>query len=346
MMATDYTKAPEQDVVLQSRVRLARNFDDLPFSPKLSPESAEDVIRRAQDVVQEGAAARVYATIRLRDMDADGRGRLLEHDLANRAVVKSGDRSAVLVSSGSTISVMLNGEEHIVIQGKLPGLQPDRSAQLAYGVDEKLSRKYGFAFENERGYLTASPMNTGTGMRTCVILHLPALARAGRIGEVMQEMGKLGLSIRGTYGDGREAGGHLYQLFNQATLGRSEEDVLTSITAAAEEIVGHERATREQAEKQDMMRLEDMLLRSYGEAVNARLMNGKELLRRWSDVRYAASMGYLHMPLAGLDLLLQDLQPASLAADQGKLLSPREADIVRAKEFRERLLRLTSEYTE
>ena len=225
----------------------------------------------------------------------------------------------------------------------LPGLQLERSAEMALRLDEQVGDKYPFAFDSQLGFLTACPANTGTGMRCSVVLHLPALSTGGQMGAVMQVVAKLGLTIRGLYGEGSEARGHLYQLSNQATLGRSEEDVVRSLTAATEQIVGHERAMREAAEKKDMMQLQDTLLRSWGELMYARLMTSKEFMRRYSDIRYAASMGYLHAPLPGLDVLMMDVQPGSLGVRAGKLISERESESLRAKVLREELSRLVAE---
>ena len=260
-------------------------------------------------------------------------------------LLKFSSRSAAMVSSAGTVSVMMNEEDHVRFQGLLPGLQLERSAEMALGLDEKVGEDYPFAFDTQWGFLTACPANTGTGMRACVILHLPALAQAGQMGAVMQSVAKLGLTIRGMYGNGAEAQGQLYQMSNVATLGRSEEDVIRSLVAATEEIVNHERAMRENAEKKDMLQLQDALMRSWGETMHARLMTTKEFMRRYSDIRYAASLGYLHLPIPALDLLMMDLQPGSLGVRTGHLIGEREAEILRAKILREELSALTSEET-
>ena len=159
----------------------------------------------------------------------------------------------------------------------------------------------------------------------------------------MQTIAKLGVTVRGLYGDGSEARGNLYQLSNQATLGRSEENVIRALTAAASQVVEHERSMREQAEKKDMLQLQDSLMRSWGELMYARLMNVGEFMKRYSDIRYAASMGYLHAPLPGLDALMMDAQPGSLGVRAGKLMSPRESEILRAQYLRDELKKLVAE---
>ena len=340
---TEYVQAPEQDVVISSRVRLSRNYDDLPFSPKLTKEYADEVIERTSDAVFNGENGSAFSLFRMSEMDQDARTRLVEHHLISYDLLKFTSRSAAMVSSAGTITVMCNEEDHVRFQGMLPGLQLERSAEMALRLDEQVGDKYPFAFDSQLGFLTACPANTGTGMRCSVVLHLPALSTGGQMGAVMQVVAKLGLTIRGLYGEGSEARGHLYQLSNQATLGRSEEDVVRSLTAATEQIVGHERAMREAAEKKDMMQLQDTLLRSWGELMYARLMTSKEFMRRYSDIRYAASMGYLHAPLPGLDVLMMDVQPGSLGVRAGKLISERESEILRAKVLREELSRLVAE---
>lgn len=340
---TDYVQAPEQDVVISSRVRLSRNYDDLPFSPKLTKEYAEEVIERTSDAVFNGENGHAFSLLRMGEMEQDARSRLVEHHLISYDLLKFTSRSAAMVSSAGTITVMCNEEDHVRFQGMLPGLQLERSAEMALRLDEQVGDKYPFAFDSQLGFLTACPANTGTGMRCSVVLHLPALSTGGQMGAVMQAVAKLGLTIRGLYGEGSEARGHLYQLSNQATLGRSEEDVVRSLAAATEQIVGHERAMREAAEKKDMMQLQDTLLRSWGELMYARLMSTKEFMRRYSDIRYAASMGYLHAPLPGLDVLMMDVQPGSLGVRAGKLIGEREAEILRAKVLREDLSKLVSE---
>lgn len=340
---TEYVQAPEQDVVISSRVRLSRNYDDLPFSPKLTQEYADEVIERTSEAVFGSENGHAFSLLHMSELEQDARSRLVEHHLISYDLLKYAKRSAAMVSSAGTVSVMLNEEDHVRFQGLLPGLQLGRAAEMALNLDETVGDKYPFAFDTQWGFLTACPANTGTGMRCSVVLHLPALSEGGQMGAVMQAVAKLGLTMRGLYGDGSEARGHLYQLSNQATLGRSEEDVVRSLVAATEQIVGHERAMRENAEKKDMMQLQDTLLRSWGELMYARLMPTKEFMRRYSDIRYAASMGYLHAPLPGLDLLMMDVQPGSLGVRAGKLIGERESEILRAKVLREELTKLVSE---
>lgn len=339
----EYICAPDQDVVLSSRVRLSRNFEDLPFSPKLTKEYADEVINRTSHAVFSSKHGGSFMLLRTSDLEGDARNRLVEHHYISYDLLKYTNRSAAMVSSAGTVSVMMNEEDHVRFQGLLPGLQLERSAEMALTLDEKVGDDFPYAFDSQWGFLTACPANTGTGMRACVILHLPALASAGQMGAVIQSVAKLGLSIRGMYLNGSDAQGYLYQLSNVATLGRSEEDVIRSLAAATEEIVNHERTVRESTEKKDMLQLQDTLMRSWGETMHARLMSTREFMKKYSDIRYAACMGYLHLPIPAIDALMMDLQPGSLGVRAGHLIGEREAEILRAATLREELSKLITE---
>lgn len=333
----NYVPAPEQDVVVSSRVRIARNFEDIPFMVKETDEQAEEVIRRVSSAIQDGPQGDAYAFYRIRELSDPDRQELTEHRLISNELLSLKNRGAALISSGRNVSVMMNEDDHIRVQGLLPGLQLERSAELAFLVEGEVGKKYPLAFDAQLGYLTSFPTDVGTGMRLSAVLHLPALTAARQIGPVMQAVGKLGLTVRGFYGEGSEVRGNMYVLSNQQSLGRSEEDMIRSMGAAADQIVGHERQLREQAEKADMPLLQDRLLRSLGEVIYSRLMGAKEMTRRLSDIRYAASMGYFHAPLRALDELLMDMQPGSLAKYAGRLLTDRERDEMRSDLMKRRL---------
>ena len=217
----DFVQAPEQDVVISSRVRLARNYQDLPFSPKLTREAASEVVSRAHEAMKNSPEGGAFTLLRINDLGDDERRRLVEHHLISYDLLKYPQRSAALISSGETVSVMLNEEDHLRIQGLLPGMQLERSAQLAFTADDALGAQSVYAFDPQWGYLTSCPTNVGTGMRASAMLHLPAISENGQIGVIMQAVAKLGLTVRGLYGEGSEAQGNLYQLYNQVTLGRS-----------------------------------------------------------------------------------------------------------------------------
>jgi protein arginine kinase len=334
---TEYYSAPEEDIVLSSRVRLARNYRDIPFAPTMDRNSADETIRRAQDAVSSSKEMSAFRTIRMADLTKDQRIRLVEHHLISYDLLNFGERSAALISSGETISIMVNEEDHLRIQGLLPGMQLERAAELAYGADDKLSAKREYAFDSQLGFLTTCPTNTGTGMRASVMIHLPALSMSKRIGNLVQSVGKLGLTVRGIYGEGSEALGNLYQLSNQVTLGRSEDDIVKMLMGVTAQTAVNERAVRKKLLSQDRLALEDRLLRSMSIAQSARLMDATELMKRYSDLRLAASLGIIKIRLIELDRLMTDMQPASLNVSSGKELSEREQKEYRAEMLRRRI---------
>lgn len=336
----EYVLAPDQDVVVSSRVRLARNFADIPFVHKQDEAHAETCIRRVASAVLEGRDGSAYALYRMSETEEAVRMELCEHRLISNELMNATDYGAALISSGRNVSVMINEDDHIRIQAIMPGHQLDRSAALAFHVDDAIGAKYQLAFDAQLGYLTSFPTDVGTGLRASVALHLPALTAARQTGPVMQAVSKLGLTLRGFYGEDSNARGNIYVLTNQASLGRSEDDILKSVSAAVEQIVGHERQMREKAEKTDMKALQDKLMRSFGELMYARIMNSKEMYRRLSDIRYAASMGYAHAPIMAIDELMQDLQTGSLKMRAEGELTERELDVLRADILRRKLTEL------
>ncbi len=336
----EFLNAPDQDVAFLSRIRLARNFEDIPFPSVMTSEEKALLINRTQAALNDGEHSDNFRLERLSNLTEDERGQLLDHFRISNDLIKYANGAAVLLTEGDTISVMVCEEDHLRIFGMLPGLQLEQAADLAYSADQWLEKGGAIAFDSQFGYLTSNPSNAGTGMRGFVILHLPTLRAAGQIARVVQEVAKLGLTLRGLYSEGNEADGNLYQLSNHASLGRSEGDVIRSLTAAATQIIEIERGIREKILAQDELVVIDRLFRSIGILRNARLMNDKEWLQRWSDLRLAAVMGLIDAPLMEVDRLMMDLQAASLNAQTQKTLTERERGTVRADILREKMTRM------
>lgn len=336
-MMHEFLNAPEQDVALLSRIRLARNYKDMPFQSMMEKDDINLLIRRAEAAVQTGGQANAFRLEKMTELSEDERRQLLDHFLISNDLLKYSDTAAVMLSMGETISIMIGEEDHLRVFGLLPGLQLERAADLAYTADSWLEKGGAFAFDNQFGYLTSCPTNAGTGMRGFILLHLPTLRAAGQIGRVVQEIAKLGLTLRGLYSEGNEADGNLYQLSNHASLGRTEEDVIRSLVAAATQIIEIERGVREKMLSQDELAVSDRLFRSLGILRHARMMNDKEWMQRWSDLRLAAVLGLVDASLMDIDRMMMDLQPASLNAQAGKSLSERERGTVRADMLREKM---------
>ncbi len=342
----EFLNAPEQDVAVLSRIRLARNFEDIPFSPKISPPEVELLIGRAEAAVYNSGQGSAFRTERLNMLSASERCQLVDHFQISNDLLKYSDTAAVLLSEGETINIMVGEEDHLRIFGLLAGLQLERAADLAYTADMWLEKGGSYAFDTQFGYLTACPTNAGGGMRGSVILHLPALRATGQIGRVIQEVAKLGLMLRGLYNESTESDGNLYYLSNHASLGRAEEDVLHSLNNAASQIIQVERSARDNMLAQDELLLTDRLFRSVGILRSARLMNDREWMQRWSDLRLAAVLGLIDASLTEIDRLMMDLQPASLNARAGKELSERERGTARADILRKKISAMPDAFIE
>ena len=220
---------------------------------------------------------------------------------------------------------MINEEDHLRIQAMLDGLALPDAAKLAFSVEEKLATVCDFSFDNQLGYLTACPTNTGTGMRASLMLHLPMLTRCKQMGNVTQSVAKLGLTIRGIYGEGSEALGDLYQVSNQVTLGRTEEELIEAVTAVGRQLIEMENALRQHAAS-DGLDLQDGVWRSYGALRYAKQMNDAEFMSHWSNLRLGIATGILNVPLSVADDLLTLAQDAHERYRSGNERRPHFAD--------------------
>lgn len=315
-------------IVLSSRVRLARNYEDLPFAPRITPEQSEQCVQRTLDALRD--LNEVYTFLPLRGMEDTDRRALVEKHLVSPDLIKNGENAAVLIREDERISVMMNEEDHLRIQAFAAGADLRAAAQDVFAIEDTLQRRLSFAFDPQLGYLTACPTNTGTGMRASMMLHLPLLTHFQQMGKVNQLAAKIGLTIRGIYGEGSEAQGNLYQLSNQVTLGRTEKEIADAVTALANQIIDMETALRERTHEKDAISLEDQLFRSWGLCLNARKMPLKEFMAHWSNLRLGADMHILPTDNAVCDRLLTQCQPAHVLKAAGEALKPQEIDAYRA----------------
>ena len=320
----------QSDVVISCRVRLARNYQDIPFPTMMNDVWAAESVRRATDAMAAMDDAGAYRLVRLHDVVPVDRQALMERHLISRDLISRADIAAALIREDERVSIMVNEEDHLRIQVLLPGSQLEAAAALARALDERIERTVQYAFDEQLGYLTTCPTNTGSGMRASVMLHLPALTMAGQMGAVNQGVAKLGLTIRGLYGEGSEALGNLYQVSNQITLGRTEQEIVETIGAVCKQLTDLERKQRKALTERDADALEDQLMRSVGLFAYARRMDSKEFMQRWSDVRLASALGMVDIPLEKLDELIYEAQPACVIQKAGKELTAMQRDQARA----------------
>lgn len=327
-------KGAESDVVISSRVRLARNFRDYPFPHKTTPEMQKDIIEKTKDALFSGNQnmSRIFRFIDFTSLDTIDKAEFVEKHVVSKELLESDRHSGILLSEDEQISIMINEEDHLRIQCLAPGMQLTNAWNICDNIDDLLSEKIDFAWDETIGYLTSCPTNIGTAIRASVMMHLPALSMTGYIKPVLEALGKLGLAVRGMYGENTEASGNMFQFSNQVTLGKSEEDIQLSINNIARQIIEQERSLRQEIYKQNKYRLEDMVFRSYGILKNARIMDTVETLKRLSDLRLGVDLGIIKdIDITDINEMMLLVQPAGLQKKTGRLLKPEERDTCRAE---------------
>ena len=325
------------NTVLTSRVRLARNYEDLPFDTGRKPEDAATCIARTTNALALAGMAEEFQLIRLSTQTDIQRKALAESRLISKDLLREPETAAVLVRESDMTSIMMNEEDHLRIQSVRPGLDLLSAASACFRVDDALSRQVVFAYDSQLGYLTACPTNTGTGMRASLLMHLPMLTICKQMGSVGQIVAKVGLTIRGVYGEGNEALGNLYQVSNQVTLGRTEQELISTVTAVGHQLTDMENVLREKTFATSRVTLEDTIFRAWGLMKYARILPLKEFFKHWSGVRLGAEMGLLPVPVAEMDAMLEQCQDANLQSMAETSLSGIALDAKRALYVRKKL---------
>lgn len=332
-------KGPESDVVISSRVRFARNFKGYPFPAKMDTIQSEKVLTQVKNSIHniEGMVDGM-SYMDITNLDNIDKQALVEKHLISQELAGEKKQSGVVISKDEKISIMVNEEDHLRIQCLFPGMQVESAWKLCNAIDSGLESEIDFAFNNEYGYLTCCPTNIGTGMRASVMLHLPALVMTGYIRGILEACSKLGMAIRGLYGENSEASGNMFQISNQVTLGHTEEEIVTNLTNVAAQIIGQERMLRSELYKQNAYKFEDKIMRSFGVFANARIISTEESLKLISDVRLGIDMGIIKIiGIEALNEIMLLIQPANLQKYVGRQLSPDERDIMRAEVIRKKL---------
>lgn len=338
-------EGPNSAIVLSSRIRLARNLKNLPFSPWANNEYLKII---ADEVAKEALGTSFFKKeladiIEIGALSSLDKQFLLERHLISNEMVTGRD-GLLITEHKEMLSVMVNEEDHLRIQILSSGLSLLSCWQVINQADNELSQNLDYALSLELGYLTACPTNVGTGMRASVMLHLPALTLSNQINQVLKAASQLGLAIRGIHGEGTEAIGNLFQISNQVTLGRSEEEIVDSIERVTNQIIGYEKNAYKILLKQKGPAIEDKIFRAYGILKNARILSSKEAINLLSLLRLGISMGFLkEISLARLNELLIINQPAHIQKIRGRQLKEEERNIARASIIRQKLLTVPNE---
>ncbi|WP_018131249.1 protein arginine kinase [Effusibacillus pohliae] len=331
---------PESDIVVSTRIRIARNLARYPFCTLLTDSDAEKIVEEARRALKSPDMRQVgrFELFRSWELSDVERQVFVEKHLISPALAEEARRGAFAVSSDESVSIMINEEDHLRIQCIVPGFQVRHAWQLASLVDDILESKLDYAFHEKYGYLTSCPTNVGTGIRASVMMHLPGLVLTQQINRILSAISQVGLVVRGLYGEGSDAIGNLFQISNQITLGQSEEEILENLQGVVKQILEHERAARKQLLRDNREALEDRIWRSYGILAYARKIESKEAMQRLSDVKLGIDLGTIKGVSAGiLKELMVMTRPAILQKLTGKELAPGERDWRRAAIIRERL---------
>lgn len=330
-------KGENSDIVLSTRIRLARNLRDSLFPISAAEEELKQVkeaVGQAVDTIE----GHHFTGTAMADLSPLHRQILVEKHLVSPQLTDPKKYGSVLLSEDETISIMVNEEDHIRIQCIYPGFQIDTAYEKANQVDSDLERNLNYAFDETFGYLTSCPSNTGTGMRASVMMHLPALTITKQIERIIPAISRLGMVVRGSYGEGSEALGNIYQISNQTTLGKSEEEILKDLESISKRLIAHERKSREVLLAKSQIHLENRLYRSLGTVTHARILPSAEAARCLSDVRLGIDLDIIeNIDMTILNELMIFMQPGFLQQYAGTELTSEQRDIFRAQLFRDRL---------
>jgi protein arginine kinase len=326
----------EDNIVISSRIRLARNLKNYKFPVYMTTEEANNVIAEVNYALNK--ERKNYDLIYMKELTDVQKNSLIENHLISPALAKKNDSGAFLLSPDKKISIMINEEDHIRIQTLGEGMSLKECWDLGNKVDDDLEEYVDYAFDKELGYVTSCPTNIGTGVRASVMLHLPALSITNQVEKFLYSISQLGIAVRGVYGEGTKSIGHLYQISNQGTLGASEETLIERITQIVMQIVEKERKTREHLKKNNYDELEDDFYRAYGLLTHARKMTTDEAMKLLSLIKLGGEMGITPMVI-GRDIykLMVKIQPNNISNLEG--ISMKERDKKRAEIIRNELLK-------
>lgn len=327
------------DIVMSTRIRLARNFRGYHFPIAATEAQAMAVDEMVAGTLMDHAEDQTYTYSKMSALSKLEREVLIEKHLISPQLANPNRQGAVMLLADETVSVMVNEEDHVRIQCIYPGLQLREAYNKADEVDDLLEKELPYAFDEQFGFLTSCPSNTGTGMRASVMMHLPALTITKQIERIIPAISRLGMVVRGIYGEGSKALGNVYQVSNQVTLGKTEKEILDELNNITSRLLAHERKSRETLLAKSRVALENRLFRSLGVLVYSRLLQTGEAAHCLSDVRLGIDLGIIQdVDVSILNELMIFMQPGFLQQYAGEELSQEERDIFRAKLFRERLL--------
>lgn len=333
-------EGPDSEIVLSSRIRLARNLKDYAFPVISTDEQAQKALAHVYEKLEgeDYLSIGPFEWVGMNELKPVEKRVLVEKHLISPNLAEDSEYGAVLINENESVSIMVNEEDHLRIQCLFPGFQLNEALTLANGIDDWIEEKFDYAFDEKRGFLTSCPTNVGTGLRASVMVHLPALMLTQRMNRIAPAINQFGLVVRGIYGEGSEALGNVFQISNQITLGKSEEDIVEDLRGVVMQLINQEKVARNDLLKLSKLRLEDRVFRSYGILANSRIIQSKEAAKCLSDVRLGIDLGLIKgVSRTILNELMILTQPGFLQHYFKEALTPDERDIKRATLIRERI---------
>jgi protein arginine kinase len=328
---------PESDVVISSRLRLARNLAAFPFLTRLAAEQRGAIIQEVREAVKSSNFLKNAYFISSTELPELDRQFLQERHLVSKELFLEEGKSAVAITPDEMVSLMVIEEDHLRLQVFQSGLNLVETWRIADEIDSELEKDLDYAFDGTLGYLTACPTNVGTGLRASCMLHLPSLVLTKQVHKVLQALSKLNLAVRGLYGEGTQASGNFFQFSNQITLGQPEEEIISNLEGVIRQVITHEREAREYLKKKRKGKMEDQIWRALAALKAARMMSSSEAIQLLSLVQVGIDVGVLEGQVSHTDLnqLFLLIQPAHLQKMNGKVLGTTERDARRASRIRE-----------
>ena len=332
----------DEGPVISSRIRLARNLENFSFPGWASEEEKKEIWEKTTNLFQ--SMENSFISWGMNVTSSLDKEILFERHLISQELAVKNAGCGVFVTPDECLSIMVNEEDQIRIQSLQPGLNLTKAWRAADRIDDQLESELSYAFSPKLGYLTACPSNVGTGMRASVMLHLPGLVLMEQMDPVINGISKIGLAVRGMWGEGTEAAGNMFQVSNQITLGRREDEIIAHLEQIVLELIEHENNARERLMKDRALVVEDHVARAFGTLSNARVINSAEALNLLSTLRLGLDLDMIdQFSRRELDMLFIAIQPAHLQKLEGKELEPEERDVMRAEMLRDFMENITDE---
>ncbi len=331
---------PDSDVVISSRIRLARNLETYPFSSKITEEQAIALVNEVKGITSSltEQEQRNYYACNISTLSDIDKTAMVERHIVSPLLAQKEQTTGLILSDDETVSIMINEEDHVRIQAIVGGLNLEQAYKEADCIDDIAYNALHFAYNEKYGYLTACPTNAGTGMRASCMVFLPALSSARLIQKLIEELGKYGVTIRGIYGEGTKSLGSIYQISNQKTMGISESEIIENLKRIVLQVVKQERKRREYMLSVSADEIEDQVFRSYGILKYARQISPDDAMTLLSKLKFGADCGLVKFDRAfNIHKLMMGVQPGSLQWTLGKNVGSITRDQERAEYIRKEL---------